>query len=143
MAQQSYATHRMFVPGYHFGVSIGLIINFGWSLYRLGQSSTGDNIVGVILGAALVGLYIYTRTFPLKVQDRVIRLEMLVRLRDVLPAQMQARIREFTLGQLIAMRFASDAELPALATKVLQDNIHNRNAIKQLVTDWQADGHRV
>ena len=143
MAQQSYATHRMFVPGYHFGVSLGLVINFGWSLYRLVQSFTGDNIVGVILGAALVGLYIYTRTFPLRVQDRVIRLEMLVRLRDVLPAAMHPRIREFRIGQLIAMRFASDEELPALAARVLQDDIHNQNVIKKLVTNWQADGHRV
>jgi hypothetical protein len=73
----------------------------------------------------------------------VIRLEMRLRLRELLPSPMQSRILEFSTGQLIAMRFAGDAELPALATKVLQENIQSRTAIKQLVKDWQPDMLRV
>ncbi len=140
---ETYATHRRFVPGFHYGVFVGLTVNLAWALSRLGQSLSGDTVVGVILAASLIGLAIYARSFPLKAQDRVIRLEMLMRLRDVLPVAMHARIREFTLGQLIAMRFAGDAELPGLAAKVLQENIQSRDAIKQLIQQWQPDTHRV
>lgn len=83
------------------------------------------------------------RGYSLKVQDRVIRLEMRLRLAQVLPAELRSRIAEFTLGQLIALRFASDAELPALAKKVLDEKIEKKSDIKKLVKDWQADWHRV
>jgi hypothetical protein len=73
------------------------------------------------------------------VQNRLIRLEMRLRLAGLLPADLQSRIGEFTLDQLISMRFASDAELPALARKVLDDKMSDRKAIKQMVKDWQAD----
>jgi hypothetical protein len=73
------------------------------------------------------------------VQDRVIRLEMRLRLAQVLPVDMRPRIPEFTPAQLISLRFASDAELPALARKVLDDKMNNRKAIKQLIKDWQGD----
>jgi hypothetical protein len=74
-----------------------------------------------------------------RVQDRVIRLEMRLRLAGVLPADLQARIPEFTVDQLVSLRFASDAELPGLARKVLDDKIADRKAIKQLIKEWQAD----
>jgi hypothetical protein len=64
---------------------------------------------------------------------------MRLRLAGLLPAELQSRICEFTLDQLISLRFASDAELPALARKVLDDKMNDRKAIKQLVKDWQAD----
>ncbi len=83
------------------------------------------------------------RGYSLKVQDRVIRLEMRLRLAQVLPADLKGRIAEFTLGQLIALRFASDAELPALAKKVLDEKIEKKSDIKKLIKDWQADWHRV
>ena len=76
------------------------------------------------------------------VQDRVIRLEMRLRLVELLPADLKPRIPDFTVAQLISMRFASDAELPALARKVLDDKLTDRKAIKQLVKDWQADNLR-
>ncbi len=75
----------------------------------------------------------------LTVQDRVIRLEVRLRMQQLLPAEIRPRISEFTVGQLVALRFASDAELPDLARKVLQDKLTDRKAIKQLVRDWQPD----
>src|SRR5258708_30313282 len=79
------------------------------------------------------------RLFAIAVQNRVIRLEERMRLERLLPADLKARIGEFTCGQLVAMRFACDAELPALARKVLADNIQGRNAIKQMVQTSRAD----
>ena len=78
----------------------------------------------------------------MRVQDRVIRLEMQLRLERLLSAEMRARIPEFTIGQLVSLRFASDAELPALARKVLDEKLEKRAEIKKLVTDWQADNLR-
>jgi hypothetical protein len=85
----------------------------------------------------------FVRTNSLRVQDRIIRLEMQVRLRQVLPADLQARIGELSLSQLVSLRFASDAELPALTRRVLDEKLTDRKAIKMLVTDWQADSFRV
>jgi hypothetical protein len=84
-------------------------------------------------------MYLFARVFALTVQDRVIRLEMRLRMRELLPADLQPRINEFTHKQLVAMRFASDAELPALARTVLDERLTDGTAIKRLVRDWQAD----
>jgi hypothetical protein len=57
----------------------------------------------------------------------------------VLPAELRPRIPEFSVAQLVALRFASDAELPDLARKVLEEKLTDRKVIKKLVRDWQAD----
>ena len=92
---------------------------------------------GGILSAAM------TRGYSTKLQDRIIRLEMRLRLREVLPDELAADIMDFTLSQLIALRFASDDELPELARKVLDENITKGSEIKKMIRDWQADWHRV
>ena len=84
-----------------------------------------------------------TRFYSTKLQDRIVRLEMRLRLREVLPDELAADIMDFTLSQLIALRFASDDELPELARKVLDDSITNGSEIKKMIRDWQADWHRV
>jgi hypothetical protein len=73
------------------------------------------------------------------VQDRVIRLEERLRYQRLLPADLQSRIDDFTLNQLVSLRFASEAELPALARKVLDDKIDNRKTIKQMIKVWRPD----
>jgi len=88
---------------------------------------------------ALLTLALFARIFALTVQDRVIRLEMRLRLAELLPPDLRSRISEFTIVQLVSMRFASDAELPALARKVLDEKLSERTAIKRLVKDWQGD----
>jgi len=75
----------------------------------------------------------------MKVQDRVIRIEERLRLERVLPADMQPRIGEFTIEQLVGLRFASNAELPELARKVLDEKLKDRKAIKQLIKTWRPD----
>lgn len=107
--------------------------------YRAVQAPSTDTILGVVTAAALLVLTFYARAFALTVQDRVIRLEMRLRLRELLPAALRSRIHEFTKGQLVAMRFASDAELPSLAEKVLQDRIEDRSTIKKMIATWEAD----
>ena len=77
--------------------------------------------------------------FDCQVQDRVIRLEMQLRLQRILPDDLRARIGEITRGQFVALRFASDAELPALVRKVLDEKITDKKQIKMAVKDWQGD----
>jgi cell division protein FtsL len=140
MAEQNFSNHVRWVPGFHLFVMPVMALNFGWSIYRWKVASFSlDAFINVLTAAALIMLMLYARQFALKVQDRVIRLEERMRLERLLPADLKPRIEEFTSGQLVAMRFACDAELPALARKVLAENIKGGKAIKQMVQTWRAD----
>jgi hypothetical protein len=139
---QNFKNHSKFVPGFHYFVLPILLINLGWTVHNAWQVLNPTTEMQVLLAAALFVGFGLTRSFALRVQDRVIRLEMHLRLERLLSADMRVRIPEFTLGQLVSLRFASDAELPALARRVLDEKLENRAAIKKLVTNWQADNLR-
>ena len=79
----------------------------------------------------------------IRVQNRVIRLEMRLRLREILPAALHPRIAELTTRHLVGLRFAGDAELPALVTRTLNGEFPTSTAIKRAITDWQPDYMRV
>jgi Family of unknown function (DUF6526) len=138
-ADQNYANHRKFVPLYHFFVFPVLTLNLGWSIYCLVTAFSWGQVVAALTAFALIVLTLFARTFALRVQDRVIRLEMRLRLRELLPSALQGRVAEFTPRQLVALRFASDAELPSLAARVLEERINDANAIKKLIAQWEAD----
>lgn len=140
---QSYAHHAKFVPPFHFFVLPVLLLNVGWSIYHIVKAPSADTIIATAVAVAILMAALFARMFALKAQDRLIRLEMRLRLANVLPPDMRGRIPEFTVEQLIGLRFASDAELPALSKKVLDENIAKRKPIKQMVKDWQADEVRV
>ena len=140
MSEQTLKNHARFVPSYHFFTLPVFGINFAWSLYRLrylGLSFAG--IFGALLAAALLVLALRARLFALCVQDRVIRLEERLRYERVLPEELRWRADELTVDQFIALRFASDDELPALMKKVLDEKITARKTIKQLIKNWRAD----
>ena len=136
---QSFAHHTRIVPAYHMGAFGCLVINLFWSGYRVVSNFSGDAVVALLVAVALVLIFFHARIFTLTVQDRVIRLEMRLRLEKLLPADLQPRIREFTVAQLVALRFASDEELPALARKILTENITDRKAIKRMIQKWNPD----
>jgi len=143
MTEQNFENHGKLVPSYHFFAVPVFLINFLWSLYRLKQLGISfEGIFGVILAAAFVVLVFRARIFALAVQDRVIRLEERLRYAQVLPADLQARTGEMTINQIVSLRFASDAELPALARKVLDEKLTERKAIKQLIKSWKPDYQR-
>jgi hypothetical protein len=140
---QNFANHPKFVPGYHF-VAFGILaINLLWSLYRLVSGLPGvpffDRLLGFAVAVALVLLAWYARVFPLKAQDRVIRLEEVLRLERLLPPDLRPRIGDLRTGQLIALRFASDAELPELTRAVLDRGITTPKEIKKMVGSWRGD----
>ncbi len=137
---QNLQNHARFVPPFHMFVLPVLLLNIGWTIYHLVKAGISfESVLGVLMAFALFVLAFCARVFTLTVQDRVIRLEMRLRLAEILPAELRPRIPEFTAGQLVSLRFASDAELPALARKVLDDKLNDRKAIKQLIKEWQGD----
>ncbi|MGD1146787.1 MAG: DUF6526 family protein [Thermoanaerobaculaceae bacterium] len=136
---QGFESHVRYVPLYHFVLFGILIINLGWSVARLIGHPSIDAIVALLVAFGLLILFLYARQFAVTVQDRVIRLEMQLRLAKLLPADLVPRIGELSVGQLIALRFAGDAELPGLTRKVLDEKITDRTAIKKLVRNWQPD----
>ena len=139
---QSFKKHARIVPAYHLVAGPIFFANFFWSAYRAITLPSGPTIFGLLMAIAFIILFFYSRIFALTVQDRIIRLEMRLRMRELLPSDLLSRINEFTPGQLVALRFASDRELPALARQVLEQRMNNRKAIKQLVKEWQADNLR-
>ena len=136
---QSLKNHAKFVPAFHFFVVPVLTANAVWLTKRVFGHVAWETVIGALTGWALVTTAFLARVFALRVQDRVIRLEMRLRLRELLPSDLQARIPEFTHSQLVALRFAGDRELPALARRVLDERLTDRGKIKAMVQEWQAD----
>ena len=140
MAEQTFANHGKFFPPFHFFVVPVLTGNLVYALYAWGKS--GFSLTGflqVLVALALPLGFLSARMMALKVQDRVIRLEEQLRYDRLLPSDLKARIGEFSVDQCIALRFASDAELPLLVRKVLDDKVTERKAIKQMVRNWKPD----
>ena len=120
-----------------------MLLNFIWEVRGLFNGITFDAILNVLVAVALIIVALFARVFALKAQDRVIRLEMRLRMRELLPEDLQSRINDFTATQMVGLRFASDVELPELARTVLDQNMTTATPIKKLVKDWQADYCRV
>lgn len=142
VGQQNFQNHRRIVPAYHVLTFGCLVLNLGWQLYQVARQRSMDSVIGVVLGVGLVLLFFFTRLFALKVQDRVIRLEMRLRLAQVLPDRMRAQMASLSTSQLVALRFASDAELPGLCDLVFNGTLQHPTDIKKRIRDWQADDLR-
>lgn len=140
---QTFENHTRYVPLYHFVLFGILMINLVWSVVRIVRHPSVDAAVALLIAFSLLILFFYARQFALTMQDRLIRLEMRLRLVKVLPADLAQRIGELTVSQLIGLRFASNEELPELVRKVLAEGISDRTAIKRMVRTWQGDYLRV
>ena len=140
MAQeQNLKNHSRIVPAFHMGVFFPFILNFFWAIYQLIQGVSVGTVIGLLTAIALLLLFFTVRAMILTVQDRVIRLEMRLRLRGLLPPDLLPRVNELDVKQLIALRFASDVELPELVREVLAGNCRTQKEIKQRVKSWQSD----
>jgi hypothetical protein len=143
MAEQSFQSHAKWVPPFHFFVLPVLLINLGFSIYWCVKASfTVSGVLSVVVAAALLFGMVMARAMAMRVQDRVIRIEERIRFERLLPADMHGRIGEFTIDQLVALRFASNAELPELARRVLEEKVSDRKAIKQMIKIWRPDSAR-
>ena len=151
MAQepQSFAHHTRWDPTFHFFLLpvfvVGLIMTLMHFFAHFAHSDSRDNfhaVLLILLATALLLLVFKVRLYSLKVQDRVIRLEERLRLASLLPEPQRSRIPELTKGQLVALRFASDAEVPKLAERALSENLSPAD-IKKSIQNWRPDYLRV
>ena len=139
---QTLANHAKFDPQFHFFVLPVFFINVivvGYQLFR------HPGILGLwllVLSLAFLVLALRLRNWATHLQDRIIRGEERARLSAVLPEPLRARIGELTDSQLVGLRFASDAEVPALVQRALDERLSRRD-IKKAITDWRPDYSRV
>ncbi|HWW88250.1 MAG TPA: DUF6526 family protein [Vicinamibacterales bacterium] len=137
--EQTFKNHTRLLPAFHLFVLPVLLANVLYSLWHLVQTPTLGMLFGLVVAAALLTLAFLSRVQALTVQDRVIRLEMRMRLRQILPPELQGRMSELTRRQLVALRFASDQELPDLVREVLDGRLSASKEIKLRVKNWQPD----
>jgi hypothetical protein len=139
---QSYANHSRLDPGFHFVLVPLIFVALLLSIVSLERRPDLHSTLWLVLAIALLLTAGKTRSSALKVQDRVIRLEERLRLSLLLSETDRPRITELTEPQLIALRFASDAELPALAMRALNEGL-TKKQIKTSIQSWRADNFRV
>lgn len=143
MPEQTYATHRRFLPLYHFFAVPILGLNILARIYVLFRHFSRLAIWDLIVALALFALALAVRMMATRAQDRIIRLEERLRLQRVLPADLRGRVDELTPSQLVALRFCADAELPELTRAVLDDQVRGREEIKRRIKSWRPDLLRV
>ena len=139
---QTYANHARFDPWYHFFLAPVFSIMLIASIVHAVRHPHLGSAWHVVVALALFVLLFKVRLYSLKVQDRVIRLEERLRLATLLPEPLRSRINELDIRQLIALRFASDAEIPALVERTLKEKLTQKQ-IKQAIQNWRADHVRV
>jgi hypothetical protein len=143
METQNYKNHRRYVPLYTFVLS-GLItlITAGatWNCYRAYNAQSGRLSAALIFALAIVCIffYIYARAFALRAQDRAIRAEENFRHFVLTGKPLDSRLR---MGQIIALRFASDTEFVSLAQRAAEENMRSDD-IKRAIQNWRADHYR-
>ncbi len=142
---QTFKNHTRFNPPFHFFILPMLLLNLIFSIYVTIHHWPEHRVLflwWIVMSIVLFMIAGISRSQTLRAQDRIIRLEERLRLAALLPAEDRAHINELSIKQLIALRFASDDELPALARKALTQNLEPK-AIKQSIVDWRGDYDRV
>jgi hypothetical protein len=138
--EQSYANHKRYLPLYHFIVVPLFVLNFVVALvYAVRHPGAKMNWWQVVVAVALLLFVWAARLMALTVQNRVVRLEERLRLERLLPDDLRARAGELRTAQLIALRFCSDDELPAMCRAVLNGELKSPDEIKRNVKQWRPD----
>jgi hypothetical protein len=139
MNEQSYKNHVRWLPGFHFFVVPIMLVNFLNAVRHAWQDPTLHTGWQVVFALGLVALALLSRIMALTVQDRVIRLEERMRLRQVLPPELHTDIERLGHRQLVALRFASDEELADLVREVVAGKLATSKDIKMRVRRWRPD----
>jgi hypothetical protein len=139
---QTYANHTRLHPPFHFFLAPGALVLLILTIINaLRHYPQLDAFILLLMAILFFAALFLVRSYPLRAQDRIIRLEERQRLEAVLSAEFVPRIRELTEAQLIALRFASDRELPALVEKAVTTKMLPRDIKKAIVT-WRVDTFR-
>lgn len=138
---QSFKHHASSDPLF-LGLGVVLLVNLIVAIVSLVQVRNFHHAWILVLSIGALILCERLRHYPLKVQDRVIRLEERLRLQALAPAEWHAQIYRLTEDQLIGLRFAADEEVVELAKQVLEHGL-NRKQIKERIQNWRADNWRI
>src|SRR5271169_1992602 len=139
---QNVSNHTRYDPVFHFFILPVFSLLLLASIVHLFIRPDLHSVVLVVVAIAMSAVIFKVRLYPIKVQDRIIRLEERLRLATLIDPALRPRIAEFTESQLIALRFASDAELPALAARALNEKLAAPE-IKKAIQQWRPDNWRV
>lgn len=139
---QTLKNHTRFDPAFHFFLAPLSLLFVVDAIVRIVRNPDWDHIVRLLAAVFAFVALGKMRMYANKVQDRVIRLEERLRMKELLPPALQARIPELTENQLIGLRFASDAELPELVADTLEGKWKSKQ-IKEAVHNWRPDYFRV
>jgi len=139
---QTLANHPKTDPLFHYFVMPLSFLNWIYAAYNLITYRQLPFVWGLVMASFMIGVVFLVRVYPLKVQNRLIRLEERLRLQALLPPDVNARAQSLTELQLVALRFASDAELAGLVEKTLAEKLPAKE-IKKLIQNWRGDYYRV
>jgi hypothetical protein len=142
MKEQNFNNHAQMVPGFHYLTFGGIIALLGGSInYLLKSSAENKYLAALLVLTSIVFILIawFTRIFALKAQDRAIRAEENLRHYVLTGKLLPSSLR---VGQIVALRFAPDAEFPALVEKAAANNLSGKE-IKESIQNWKADFYRV
>lgn len=140
---QNFKNHARFHPPFHFVLMPILILHLTISIRRLIANPGWDSAEFALLAVGLLVMGFLTRVNALKAQDRTIRFEERLRYQQVLSADLAKAAESLRTGQIVALRFAPDAELPGLVSQVLSGKLKSQKEIKQSILNWRADHDRV
>jgi hypothetical protein len=144
-SEQNLKNHGRLDPPVHFVLFAILVANLVFSVIHMIHHRQDAYFAGpwfVVLSLAVFIPFVKLRAYPLKVQDRVIRLEERMRLQALAPTEWHSQIYRLSEDQLIGLRFAADDEVVELAKQALEHNL-DRKQIKERIKSWRADNLRV
>ena len=141
---QNYNNHRRLNPAHHFVLTPLTVTLFVWSVFNAFDKTESLNmkIVMVLISTTLVLLALIARSYGIKNQDRIIRLEMRQRYFEMTGTSFSSKEKQLRMSQIIALRFAGDAELLPLMERAIAEKLSSKE-IKIAINDWQGDYHRV
>jgi len=142
MSEQNFKKHSRYIPLWHFIIPLIMFSLLTGSIINLVHSDPSDHYSAaliVVIAVLFTGFYWYTRWFALRAQDRAIRAEENFRHFILTGKPHDNRLR---MGQIIALRFASDEEMPALAKRAVEEKMLQKE-IKQAIKNWKPDYNRV
>ena len=139
---QNLKNHARIVPGFHILTGVMLVVNLFGAVHVMLHNPSATGFHALVLALSLAFVAFYARAFAVGVQDRVIRLEMRLRVKELVPP-LASRFDELAIGQVVALRFAGDDELGPLMQQVLDGKLAKPADIKAAVKHWKADRVRV
>ena len=140
---QNFQNYVRWFPLVHFVISPLLFLNLVWQIFRLYQDRSLDRVESLMMAIVFFMLSLAARLQALKAQDRVIRLEEKLRYQQILPPDLIEKASALRVGQILALRFASDVELPELLQRTLNGEFKDNKEIKSAIKNWRGDYLRV